>query len=87
MCFPNFFILIVTRERRRVINLERFCDRVLFVKFAGGDRGERCRGQVEHDPALLPRGLHQGLQEDHRRRLSREAHEVSARGWIAIIES
>ena len=44
---------------------------------AGGDRGERGCGQVEHDPAVLPRGLHQGLQEDHRSRLSREAHEVS----------
>ena len=43
---------------------------------AGGDRGERGGGQVEHDPALLPRHLHAQLQEDHRRRLPREAPQV-----------
>ena len=43
---------------------------------AGGDRGERGGGQVEHDPALLPRHLHPQLQEDHRRRLPREASQV-----------
>ena len=32
----------------------------------GGGGGERSGGQVQHDPALLQGGLHEGLQEDHR---------------------
>ena len=46
------------------------------ILFAGGDRGQRGGGQVEHDPALLPRHIHQELQEDDRRRLSRETAQV-----------
>ena len=42
----------------------------------GGDRGQRCGRQIEHDPALLPRHFHQQLQEDHRRGLLRKATEV-----------
>ena len=43
---------------------------------AGGDSGERRGGQVEHDPALLPRHLHAQLQKDHRRRLPGETPQV-----------
>lgn len=32
----------------------------------GGGGGQRGRGQVQHDSALLQGHLHQGLQEDHR---------------------
>lgn len=43
----------------------------------GGDRGERSCGQVQYDPALLQRHLHQRLQEDDRRGLPGETDRVS----------
>ena len=49
----------------------------LLPLLSGCDSGERGGGQVEHDTALLQGHLHQELQEDHRRRLPREAHHVS----------
>ena len=39
----------------------------------GGDRGQWSGGEVEHDPKVLPRNLHQKLQEDDRRGLFGEA--------------
>lgn len=45
----------------------------------GGDRGQRRRRQVEHDTEVLQGHLHQGLQEDHRRRFPRTTDRVSSR--------
>lgn len=44
---------------------------------SGGHRGQRSRWQIEPNPALLPRRLHEELQEDHRRRLPRKAPQVT----------
>ena len=52
---------------------------LLLLLLPGCDSGERGGGQVEHDTALLQGHLHQELQEDHRRRLPREAHHVSGK--------
>ncbi len=40
------------------------CDITIIV--SGGDCGEWRRGEIQHDPALLPRNIHQNLQEDDR---------------------
>ena len=48
--------------------------RVLFsttkTAFIGGHRGQRCGGQIEYDPTLLPWHFHKQLQENHWCRLS-----------------
>lgn len=44
----------------------------------GGGCGKRCRRKVEYDPEILQGHLHQGLQEDHWRRLPGKANNVSA---------
>ena len=42
----------------------------------GGDRGQRCGWQVQHDPTLLPRHFYQQLQKDDWCRFPRKATEV-----------
>ena len=41
--------------------------KIIFLIISGGDSGERRRGEVEHDPAILPRNIHQNIQEDDRK--------------------
>lgn len=43
----------------------------------GGDCGQRWCGQVQHDTEILQRYLHERLQEDYRRGLSRKTDRVS----------
>lgn len=45
----------------------------------GGDRGQRRRGQIQHDSEVLQGYLHQGLQEDHRGGLLGETNRVSSK--------
>ena len=42
----------------------------------GGDRGQRCGGQIQYDPTLLPRHFYQQLQKDHWCRFPRKAAQV-----------
>ncbi len=58
------------------------CDITIMV--SGGDCGEWRRGEIQHDPALLPRNIHQNLQEDDRH--ASDTFPNNSEAWAGIFK-